>query len=136
MLSGLLVLSVIGTPIADLGFMHAGNDAWPPHAKLHAVWSVFHTMAVQILALGILWVGPNAGSLFSIRISALILGAYIASFFLSLAAAPLFGASIVPDLPPESMPPTLFGLDGNVVSMIVATFLLAWAWWLSEKEAE
>lgn len=134
-LSGLLVLSLIGTPIADLGFMHAGNEAWPPHARLHAVWSVFHTMAVQMLALGILWLGPNAGSVFSIRISVLVLGAYIASFFLSLAAGPLFGASIVPDLPQESMPPTLLGLDGNVVSMLIATPLLAWAWWLCERDA-
>lgn len=134
-LSAVLVVSIIGTAIADLGYMHASNVSWPPHAKLHAVWSVLHTMGVQSLALGVLWIGAFGEQIVRIRIAILILFMYVSSFFVSLVLAPLFGAAITPDLPLERMPPTLLGLDGNVISMLVATPLIVWIWWQCEIDA-
>ena len=51
MLTVLLVLMIIATAMADLGFMHALNNAWPPHARLHAIWNVVHVTSTHGLAL-------------------------------------------------------------------------------------
>ena len=58
-LTVLLVLSMLATAIADLGFMHAGNEAWPPHAKFHAVWNVVHVALTHAVALGVIWYRPG-----------------------------------------------------------------------------
>lgn len=136
LLTALLAASIIGTPIADLSYIHAGNEAWPPHARLHAIWAVLNVMATHGIALALIWVGENARSIFRIRIAIMILLAYVMSFFASLAIAPIFDASAAPDLPAHQMPPTLFGLDGNVVSFLIAIPVIAYAWWLCERKAK
>lgn len=132
LLLALLVISATATVIADLGYMHASNESWPGHAKLHAVWGVFHVLGTHSIALWLLCVG--ALNVLRVRIAALILLAYTISFFLALAIAPLFGGTAEPDVPADVMPPTLFGLDGNLLSFLVGLPIVFFAWWRSERE--
>ncbi len=132
LLVALLLISAIATVVADLGFMHASNDAWPGHAKLHAIWGVFHVLGTHSIALWLLCVGTL--SLIRARAAALILLAYTISFFIALALAPLFGGAAKPDVPENMMPPTLFGLDGNILSFLVGLPVVVYAWWRCERE--
>ncbi len=132
LLAGLILVSALATVVADLGFMHASNDAWPGHAKMHAVWGVFHVLGTHAIALGLLFVGTL--NLLRVRIAALILLAYTISFFVALAVGPAFGGAAKPDLPAHMMPPELFGLDGNMLSFLVGLPVLSYAWWRSERE--
>lgn len=126
-LSVLLLSMIIGVAIADLGYMHAGNDAWPPHAQFHGVWNVWHVAATHLLALYILWRVP-LDARWRIRIACGIFLAFPLSFFVTLALAGLFGASLHPDVPAEQAPPSLFGLDGNLVSFLIIVPIAIWAW--------
>ena len=133
LLTALILISLAATVVADLGYLHASNDAWPPHARLHAIWNVMHVLATHALGLGLLWVGAGRVSIVRVRIAALIMIAYAGSFFLAVALGPLFGASVVPDVPPQAMPPQPFGMDGNLFGFLVGLPLIALAWWLSER---
>jgi hypothetical protein len=135
-LSILIVLIIAATAVADLGFMHASNAAWPPHARLHAVWNVMHVAGTHALALVLLWAGPDAGYILRVRIAVGIVFTFSASFFVAAALSPLFGASVHPDLPVSERPPTPFGLDGNLLGFLIALPLILWAWRRSECEAQ
>lgn len=130
-LIALLLISAIATVIADLGFMHASNDAWPGHAKLHAIWGVFHVLGTHAIGLWLLCIGTL--DVMRVRVAALILLAYTISFFISLVVAPLFGAAAEPDVPLAARPPELFGLDGNFLSFLVGLPVIAYAWWRCER---
>ena len=132
LLVALLLISASATVIADLGFMHASNDAWPGHAKLHAIWGVFHVLGTHAIALWLLCVGTL--NVMRVRAAALILLAYTISFFIALALAGLFGGAAEPDVPADMMPPTLFGLDGNTLSFLVGLPIVVYAWWRSERD--
>lgn len=135
-LSVVFVLMIVATAVADLGFMHASNEVWPPHARLHAIWNVLHVLGTHSVALGLLWVGARAGSIQRVRAAVLISLAFVVSFFLAALLAPPFGASVHPDLPLHDRPPTLFGMDGNMLGFILILPVVAWAWWKCEQDAE
>ena len=132
-LTTLLILMILATAVADLGFMHAGNEVWPPHARLHAVWNVMHVLLTHSLALLILWsqlLPPKIG----FRISLGIFLAFPLSFFIASAISGLFGASVHPDLPVSEQPPRLLGMDGNTIGFLAALPFAIWAWRISENE--
>lgn len=60
LLTLLIAVSMIETALADLGYMHASNHAWPPHAKFHAIWAVMHVAAIHLLARRFLWTDSDA----------------------------------------------------------------------------
>lgn len=134
-LTVLLVLMIVATAIADLGFMHASNDAWPPHARLHAIWNVVHVTGTHGLALGLLWIGGNAGSIVRVRIAIGIFLAFVVSFFIAAALSPIFEASVHPDILLAERPPTLFGMDGNMLGFLLALPFVVWAWRISGRDA-
>lgn len=134
-LSVVFVLMIVATAVADLGFMHASNEVWPPHARLHAVWNVLHVLGTHSVALGLLWVGARAGSIQRVRAAALVSLAFVASFFGAALLAPLFGASVHPDLPLHERPPTLLGMDGNTLGFVLIVPVVVWAWWTCERDA-
>jgi hypothetical protein len=134
-LTVLLVLMIIATAIADLGFMHASNNAWPPHARLHAIWNVVHVTGTHGLALGLLWMGANAGSIVRVRVAVGIFLALVVSFFIAAALSPIFEASVHPDLPLAERPPTLFGMDGNMLGFLLVLPFVVWAWRICERDA-
>lgn len=134
-LTALLVMMIAATAVADLGFMHASNDSWPPHARMHAIWNVMHVVGTHGLAIGLLWLGPDAGSILRVRIAAGILLAFVASFFAAAVLAPVFGASVHPDLPMAERPPTLLGMDGNMLGFLLVLPFVVWAWRRCERDA-
>ena len=134
LLIGLLLLSIIATAIADLGFMHALNEFWPPHARLHAIWNVVHVTFTHSIALGLLTIRYVDLDIIRIRISVAIFLAYILSFFCAALLSTFFGASTIPDLPIQQRPPTIFGMDGNMFGFLLALPVVLYAWWESEKE--
>ncbi len=131
----MLVLLMLATAVADLGFMHATNVAWPPHARFHAVWNVFHVAATHGLALALLRFGTGASLILRTRLSVGIAAAFIFSFFATMVLASLFGASPHPDLPLAERPPVLWGLDGNALGLLFALPLLCWVWWKAGIES-
>ncbi len=126
----LVAISAVATAVADLSYIHAGNSDWPPHARLHAIWGVAHVLGTHSIALYLLSVRPD---IFRIRIGVGILLAYALTLFVALLVAPLFGASVEPDLLPADMPPKILGLDGNVFSFLIGVPLILLGWWLCEK---
>ena len=134
-LTVLFGLMIIATAVADLGFMHASNDAWPPHARLHAIWNVIHVAGTHGLALGLLWVGSNAGSIVRVRVAVGIFVVFVVSFFVAAALSPMFEASVHPDVPLAERPPSLFGLDGNMLGFIIVLPIVIWAWRICERDA-
>ena len=135
MLTVILILMILATAVADLGFMHASNDAWPPHAKYHAIWNVTHVAGTHGIALAVLWVGAGADSILRFRIAAGILLAFIVGFFAATVLSGLFDASVHPDLPIAERPPTLLGMDGNTIGFLLVLPFVAWAWRRAEREA-
>ena len=134
-LTVLLVLMIVATAIADLGFMHASNDAWPPHARLHAIWNVVHVTGTHGLALGLLWTGANAGSIVRVRVAIGIFLAFVVSFFVAAVLSPIFEASVHPDLSLAERPPTLFSMDGNMLGFLLVLPFVVWAWRICERDA-
>lgn len=134
LLTGLLILSIIATAIADLGFMHASNEAWPPHARLHAIWNVVHVTLTHGIALALLWIDFDTSRIVRARVAVAIFLAYILSFFGAALLSSLFGASTHPDLPLDQRPPTIFGMDGNMFGFLLALPVIAYAWWSCEKQ--
>lgn len=128
-----LVLLIVATAVADLGFMHASNAAWPPHARMHAIWNVVHVAGTHGLALGLLWIGRDAGSIVRVRIAVAIVLAFVVGFFAAAALAPALGGSVHPDLPPADRPPTLFGLDGNAIGFLLVLPIVLLAWRACER---
>ena len=134
LLTALILISMVATIVADLSYLHAANTAWPPHARLHAVWSVMHVVATHSLALGVLWIPAiNLAPVLRVRFATLILLAYIASFFAAVALAPAFEGALAPDVPDELMPPQPLGIDGNLASFVLGTPFVVLAWWLCER---
>jgi len=133
-LTVLLVLMIIATAIADLGFMHASNESWPPHARLHAIWNVVHVTGTHCLALGVLWIGANSNSIMRVRIALGILLTFVISFFIAALMSPLFGASVHPDLPMDQRPPTLWGMDGNMIGFLLVLPFVLYAWRICERD--
>ena len=132
LLAFLVIVSAAGTAVADLSYMHASNEAWAPHAKLHAVWGVTHVVATHSIGLFLLL---KTSDLFRVRIAVLILLAYMGSFFVTLGLAPLFGGAIAPDVPLSEMPAKPLGIDGNIFSFLVGILLVLLGWWLCERAA-
>jgi hypothetical protein len=125
------VLIVAGTAGADLSALHAQNPHWPAHARFHAIWHVTHVAAVQTVAMALLWVATTRQSVDGVSAAAGVLAAYALSFLVSAGAAPLFGASITPDVSAELMPPRPLGLDGNLFSVLIVTPTILVGWWLA-----
>jgi len=134
LLIGLLLLSIFATAIADLGFMHASNESWPPHARLHAIWNVVHVTFTHGVALGLLTIHYVEPDIIRIRIAVAIFLAYILSFFCAALLSSPFGASTIPDLPPHLRPSTILGMDGNMFGFLLALPVVLYAWWYCEKE--
>ena len=128
LLTGLAVTTIVGTAAADLGSLHSLNPNWPPHARLHAIWSVMHVTATQLLAISLLWTGGPPTRLLRAHTAALLLLAFAVSFFVSAAIAPAFGATMTPDVSPADMPPRPLGWDGNLFSFVVAAPFVLGGW--------
>lgn len=133
-LTVLLILMIIATAIADLGFMHASNESWPPHARFHAIWNVVHVTGTHSLALGVLWIGPSSNSITRVRIAVGIFLAFVISFFIAALVSPLFEASVHPDLPMQQRPPTLLGMDGNMIGFLLVLPIVLYAWRICERD--
>jgi hypothetical protein len=134
LLSFMIIVTVAGTLAIDLGSMHASNADWPPHARFHGVWFVLGVVASHGLALVILRVGKNDTRTLRLRLATLMVLGNIVAFFSAWLLAPLFHASLTPDLPVERMPAKPLGLDGNLFSFLVITPLVLLGWWLSERD--
>ena len=130
LLAALIAVSALGTAVADLSYLHASNADWPPHAKLHALWGVAHVMATHSIALYLMLLRPD---IFRIRLGVAILMAYTLTLFVALMLAPVFGASLTPDVAPADMPPEPLGMDGNLFSMMIGVPLILLGWWLCER---
>lgn len=127
----IFTVSAVGTAVADLGFMHASNEGWPPHAKLHAVWGVFHVLATHTVgATLLLW----QFTVTKARIAVAILLSYTLSFFVAWMVAPQFGGALAPDIAAEKLEASQrMGIDGNLLSFLVMVPLVLIGWWLCER---
>ena len=84
----------------------------------------------------LLWIGANAGSIVRVRVAIGIFLAFVVSFFIAAALSPIFEASVHPDLPLAERPPTLFGMDGNMLGFLLVLPLVIWAWRICERDAK
>ena len=132
LLATVSMVIVAGTAVADLSALHAQNPNWPAHARFHAIWHVVHVASVQGVAMALLWTATRRQSVDAVWPAAGLLGSYALSFLVSAASAPLFGASITPDVSAELMPRQPMGLDGNLFSVLVVTPMILTGWWLAK----
>ena len=87
-------------------------------------------MATHSIALYLVLVRPD---IFRIRLGVAILMAYTLTLFVALMLAPVFGASLTPDVALADMPPEPLGMDGNLFSMMIGVPLILLGWWLCER---
>ena len=89
------IAMMLATAITDLAFMHATNRSWPPYTRFHAAWNVCHVLVTHVLALAVLWIGPNARSILRVRFAVGIVLAVMLSFFVSLTATSFLGRQYI-----------------------------------------
>lgn len=123
----------VGTAVADLSGLHAQNPNWPPHARFHAMWHVFHVACIQCVAMASLWFALKKRPVDGVWVAAGLVASYALSFLVSAASTPLFGAALPPDVPEELLPARPLGLDGNLFSILVITPIIVIGWTLARN---
>lgn len=87
------VMISVGPIFADFNKTHATNPLWVPHARFHVVWQVLSQTGVSLVILYLLW-NDAADYMVHIRIAAVLNYVWIASFFATLAAMPVYGGAL------------------------------------------
>lgn len=115
-LSGAALGTIAGTARADLNRTHVLNQAWPPHARFHAVAGWGSIAGSQLLALWLLWrPGQRAADEeAAVTIAALLPVIAWAPFFLALATP---GAAV------EDEPGHLARVLGVPANLVPATLV-------------
>ena len=88
LVSVVAVMIMIGPMVADFNQTHATNPLWTPHARFHVVWQVLTNSTLALLTLYFIW---GAGNL---MLGALMNYIWIATFFATLAAMPMFDGAL------------------------------------------
>ncbi|BAD60714.1 MULTISPECIES: DUF6640 family protein [Nocardia] len=91
------------------------DDAWPPHAKLHAAQYILVTVGLSVIAMVLLW---QRGS--GARTPVITACSILATPWLGLLAAPLFPGTSLHKPRPDN--PLLLGLHPQ---LLLATVMLA-----------
>ena len=109
-----LMYAVLGI-LADANPTHLLNPEWTPHARLHMAWLLGTFFSLGILSLVVLWKFDQ------VLLSALIGLGIAAGFWISIATLNLYGGSLADPGSPDT---SVFGIEGNVLSILIITALL------------
>jgi len=115
----LTCLEFFGPPIRDIGASHAMNPDWVGHARLHLVWLLGFMLFSGIANIYLIWF-RRPFELRNLWLSVMWQGANLGGFWLSIAAAELYGGEIVM----EGIHMQVLGYDENVVGFTVLTTLV------------
>lgn len=121
-----LMYAVVGI-LADANSTHLFNPDWTDHAKLHLAWLLGTFLSLGMLSLYLLW-----------RRSQIVLSAAIgfcvaAGFWIALATMNIYGGALTDPGSPDT---SVFGIEGNVLSIIIITLLLITGVLLREKSQD
>lgn len=96
----LLTLATVGygviTVKADFNKTHATNPDWTPHARFHVVWQISSYVGFGLIAQALIWV-PGSYAAERLYLAAAFAGVVYGSFFVALAAMPLYGGRTFDD---------------------------------------
>ena len=125
LLSVIALAQAIGPMRADLNRTHATNPAWTPHARFHVVWQVLQQTGASILILVLLWGFPSP---LHTWIAAAMAFSWIVTFFVTVAAMPLFEGTLADDdtgIAPFRLrlPGRSVEIDTNLFGAVVLTTL-------------
>ena len=134
-----LGLMTIGTgiytfipPMVDiLTPTHIFHPDWVAHARFHTMWAIFSASAVGLLALWMLWRGPQAGRI-GVHVSGAISSCVLGAFMLAAATMPLYGGALSD---PDGVPPLANGMDLNLLTFGAALLLILVGWRLIARRA-
>ena len=87
------ILIAVGPIMADFNRTHATNPLWTPHARFHVVWQVLGQTGVSLVILWLIWM-PAPDHTVHLGVAATLIYVWIASFFATLAAMPLYGGAL------------------------------------------
>lgn len=104
----LAVMQAFGPMKADFNQTHATNPLWPPHARFHVVWQVLTQAGVSGFILVLLWAFPSTVNNW---IAACLAFNWIISFFINLAAMPMYDGALK-DV--NGIKPFKFNIGGQV----------------------
>ena len=108
--------------LADFNPTHAVNPAWPSHARLHAVWGVFSSSLISLLALFVLFRPRREPSRERVYLAAAMLGAVLGGFFLAGATQSVYGGAFTD---PNGIPIRVGPLDANLAGFGVMAVVVA-----------
>ncbi len=100
----------VGPMIADFNKTHATNPMWTPHARFHVVWQVLTQAGVSAAILYLLW-APTAEYATHIWLAAMLIYAWGASFFATLATMPVYGGALKDE---NGIKPFRFNIFGKI----------------------
>lgn len=116
------VILAIVPLLADFNPTHAVNPLWPAHARLHAVWLVFTTSLISLLALLVLYRRGREPTRERVYLAAALLGSVLGGFFLAGATQHLYGGSFTD---PNGIATQVGSPDANLVGFSIMAVAVA-----------
>jgi hypothetical protein len=113
----------------DLSASHGFNEAWPPHARFHAVWLVGVLAAVAGVMLVMAWRGKPADARGNLAVALALGWAAIVPFGLAALAMPLYGGALAG----ADHEIAVFGVNSNLAGFSAAAAMLAAATYIVKR---
>lgn len=112
--------------LVDLSTSHAFNEAWPPHARFHAVWLVGVLAGLALVMLVLTWRRRGENARADMALAATLGWVAIVPFGFAALAMPLYGGALAS--PGREI--AVFGMNSNLLCFSAGAAMLAVATWL------
>ena len=120
-------------PVADLNESHIFSPLWSGHARFHTFWLLTSSSLSSLLAIFLLWKGPQAGTREGVLTAAAIMGAILGGFFSATLFRPIYDGTLS-DVEAATGVPRQF--DPNFVAFSFLLIVLVVGVLLARRPAE
>ena len=123
----------VGPLVADLNETHLLNPLWSPHARLHTAWLLGTNALISLVALWTLWGRNAARDVAGLRLSAALVGAILAGFFIAAVTQSAYGGAFTDA---NGVPLTVGPLDANLAGFSFCAVVVGTALFITRKRVD